>query len=83
MAPKTEDFVKEVAISDMFEMKSSKLAQQKGGAGDKTFAGQMVTDHTKTTHRTEGLGLGRQGQGGSAGRAWTVRTRASSTSSRA
>ena len=32
IAPKTEDFVKEVAISDMFEIESSKLAQTKGNA---------------------------------------------------
>ena len=46
--PSTEDFVKEVAISDMFEIEASKLAQQKGNAAEKTFALQMVTDHTKT-----------------------------------
>jgi putative membrane protein len=55
IAPKTEDFVKEVAISDMFEIESSKLAQQKGEAGEKTFAGQMVTDHTKTSTELKGL----------------------------
>jgi putative membrane protein len=55
VAPKTEDFVKEVAISDMFEIESSKLAQQKGNATTKTFAGQMVTDHTKTTTELKGL----------------------------
>jgi putative membrane protein len=49
IAPKTEDFVKEVAISDMFEIESSKLAQSKGNAANKTFAAQMVTDHSKTT----------------------------------
>src|SRR5882757_6982841 len=30
ITPKTEDFVKEVALSDMFEIESSKLAAQKG-----------------------------------------------------
>jgi predicted outer membrane protein len=45
--PSTADFVKEVAISDMFEIEASKLAQQKGNAAEKTFASQMVTDHTK------------------------------------
>ena len=49
VAPKTADFVKEVAISDMFEIESSKLAQQKGSAAEKTFAAQMITDHTKTS----------------------------------
>ena len=55
IAPKTDDFVKEVAISDMFEIESSKLAQQKGNAATKSFAGQMVTDHTKTTSELKGL----------------------------
>jgi putative membrane protein len=56
VAPKTEDFVKEVAVSDMFEIESSKLAQQKASAAPvKTFAGQMVTDHTKTSTELKGL----------------------------
>lgn len=49
VAPATADFVKEVAISDMFEIESSKLAAQKGDAKEKTFAQQMVADHTKTS----------------------------------
>jgi putative membrane protein len=49
IAPTTADFVKEVAISDMFEIDSSKLAQDKGHAPEKTFASQMVADHTKTS----------------------------------
>jgi putative membrane protein len=49
IAPTTADFVKEVAISDMFEIDSSKLAQDKGNAPEKIFASQMVTDHTKTS----------------------------------
>jgi putative membrane protein len=55
IAPKTEDFVKEVAISDMFEIESSKLAQTKGNADTKAFAGQMVTDHGKTSTELKGL----------------------------
>jgi putative membrane protein len=49
VAPATADFVKEVAISDMFEIESSKLAEQKGNAQEKSFAQQMVSDHTKTS----------------------------------
>jgi putative membrane protein len=49
IAPTTADFVKEVATSDMFEIAASKLAQDKGDAPEKTFAGQMITDHTKTS----------------------------------
>jgi putative membrane protein len=55
VSPSTADFVKQVAISDMFEIESSKLAQQKGNAEEKTFAGQMVTDHTKTSTELKGL----------------------------
>jgi putative membrane protein len=49
IAPTTADFVNEVAISDMFEIQSSTLAQEKGNAPEKSFASQMVTDHTKTS----------------------------------
>jgi putative membrane protein len=49
ISPTTPDFVKEVAISDMFEIQSSTLAQDKGNAAQKSFAGQMITDHTKTS----------------------------------
>src|SRR5580704_19216396 len=55
IAPSTADFVKEVAISDMFEIDSSKLAQDKGNAPEKTFASQMVTDHTKTSTELKSL----------------------------
>lgn len=55
VAPTTADFVKEVAVSDMFEIESSKLAEQKGNAQEKTFAQQMVTDHTKTSGELKGL----------------------------
>jgi putative membrane protein len=55
VAPATADFVKEVAISDMFEIESSKLAAQKGNAQEKSFAQQMVTDHTKTSGELKSL----------------------------
>jgi putative membrane protein len=55
VAPTTADFVKEVAISDMFEIESNKLAEQKGNAQEKSFAQQMVTDHTKTSTDLKGL----------------------------
>jgi putative membrane protein len=48
IAPKTEDFVREVAISDMFEIEAAKIAQEKENADEKKFAQQMITDHTKT-----------------------------------
>src|SRR6202166_1289963 len=55
IAPTTADFVKEVAVSDMFEIDSSKLAQDKGNASEKKFAAQMITDHTKTSTELKGL----------------------------
>jgi len=55
ISPSTSDFVKDVAISDMFEIESSKLAQQKGNAAEKSFASQMVTDHTKTSTELKAL----------------------------
>jgi putative membrane protein len=55
IAPTTADFVKEVAISDMFEIAASKIAQDKGNAPEKTFAAQMITDHTKTSTELKGL----------------------------
>jgi putative membrane protein len=55
ISPTTADFVKEVAISDMFEIEASKLAQDKGNAPEKTFASQMVSDHTKTSTELKGL----------------------------
>jgi putative membrane protein len=55
IAPTTADFVKEVAISDMFEIQASKLAQDKGNAPEKSFAAQMVADHTKTSTELKGL----------------------------
>ncbi|CAN7762656.1 DUF4142 domain-containing protein [Ensifer sp. NM-2] len=47
--PKTEDFVKEAATSDMYEIESSKLAVERGDQAIKSFAEQMVADHTKTS----------------------------------
>ena len=49
IAPKTEDFIKEAAMSDMLEIDAAKIAEQKGNATEKTFAAQMITDHTKTS----------------------------------
>lgn len=55
VAPTTADFVKEVAISDMFEVESSKLAQQKGNVQEKSFAQQMVIDHTKSSNELKDM----------------------------
>lgn len=55
IAPKTQDFVQEAAISDMLEIETAKVAQQKGNADEKAFAAHMVTDHTKTSSELKQL----------------------------
>ena len=42
IAPKTEDFIKEAATSDMLEIAAAKVAEQKGDAEEKKFAAIMV-----------------------------------------
>ena len=49
ISPTTADFVKEAATSDMLEIQAAKIAEDKGNAEEKKFAGQMVSDHTKTS----------------------------------
>lgn len=55
IAPKTEDFIKEVAMSDMLEIEAAKIAQQKGNADEKKFADMMITDHTKTSDELKSM----------------------------
>ena len=49
ISPATEDFVKQAAISDMFEIQSSQLSQERRNAAEKSFAATMIKDHEKTT----------------------------------
>src|SRR5271167_835235 len=49
IAPTTNDFVQEAAVGDMFEIQSSKLASSKLSGEEKSFADQMIADHTKTS----------------------------------
>jgi putative membrane protein len=49
ISPTTADFVKEVAMSDMTEIASAKLGQERGNAQEKAFSAQMIPDHTKTS----------------------------------
>jgi putative membrane protein len=49
ITPATADFVKEAATSDMFEIQSSQLAQERGNASEKPFAATMIKDHQKTS----------------------------------
>jgi putative membrane protein len=56
VAPKTEDFVTEAGSSDMFEIESSKLAVERSqDPATKTFAQQMIADHTKTSEELKAL----------------------------
>ena len=55
VSPSTPDFVKQVAISDMFEIESNKLGEQKGNTAERSFASQMVKDHTKTSNELKQL----------------------------
>ena len=59
ISPTTPDFVKEAAMSDMTEIAASKIGQERGNAQEKAFAGQMITDHTKTSTELKGLVSGR------------------------
>jgi putative membrane protein len=54
-APSTADFVKTVAISDMFEVQSSKLALEKKAKPDAQFAKRMIHDHGQTTEQLKHL----------------------------
>jgi putative membrane protein len=55
ISPTTADFVKEAAMSDMLEVEAGKLAQQRGQGDVKTFADDMVKDHTKTSNELKGM----------------------------
>jgi putative membrane protein len=55
ISPTTADFVKEAATSDMLEIAAAKIAEDKGSAPEKKFAGQMITDHSKTTSDLKAL----------------------------
>jgi putative membrane protein len=58
IAPRTDDFVKEAAMSDMLEIEAAKLAQQRGNADEKKFADMMVADHTKTSSELKTMVIG-------------------------
>jgi putative membrane protein len=55
ISPATEDFVKQAAVSDMFEIQSSKLAQERGSAAEKSFAATVIKDHEKTTSELKSM----------------------------
>ena len=49
ISPTTEDFVKEAVTSDIFEIASGQIAQERGNATEKAFAATMIRDHQKTS----------------------------------
>jgi putative membrane protein len=55
ISPTTADFVKEAAMSDMTEIAAAKLGRERGNAKEKTFAMQMITDHTKTSEELKSM----------------------------
>jgi putative membrane protein len=55
VSPTTADFVKEAAMSDMFEIASNKIAEDKGNPAEKVFAADMVADHSKTSKELKDL----------------------------
>lgn len=55
VAPSTQDFVTEAAISDMFEIETSKLAQEKKDSHADAFAQKMITDHASTTEAIKAM----------------------------
>jgi len=62
ISPTTADFVKQIAVSDMFEIESGKLAVERGDDPTKTFAQQMIKDHTKTTNELKSTAAETSGQ---------------------
>ena len=54
IAPKTEDFIKQAAMSDITEIEAAQIARLKGNAEEKKFAEMMLADHTKTSKRAQG-----------------------------
>ncbi|GAA4501618.1 hypothetical protein GCM10023158_28350 [Gluconacetobacter tumulicola] len=62
VSPSTDDFVRTVALSDMFEIQSAKLAQERSmDASVKAFADRMLKDHQATTAQLKEAIAGRAG----------------------
>lgn len=49
ISPATQQFVNKVAISDLFEIATARLALARGTDAQKAFANQMIQDHGKTS----------------------------------
>jgi putative membrane protein len=55
ISPTTADFVKEAAMSDMTEIAAAQIGQERGNAQEKSFATQMIADHTKTSEQLKSM----------------------------
>jgi len=55
VSPSTQDFVTKAAIGDLFEIESSKLAQERAQPTGKTFADRMIKDHSETSAELKAL----------------------------
>ncbi|MBI3699024.1 MAG: DUF4142 domain-containing protein [Afipia sp.] len=58
VSPSTQDFVTEVATSDMTEIAAGKIAQERGNVAEKKFGAQMVADHTRTSEEVKAMVAG-------------------------
>jgi putative membrane protein len=55
-APKTADFVKKAAMSDLYEVEAGKIASEKGQSeAVKAFGRNMVEAHSKTSEELKGI----------------------------
>jgi putative membrane protein len=56
-APVTDSsFVRQAAVSDIYEIQASQLAQTKATSADvKSFASRMIADHTKTSDQLKSI----------------------------
>lgn len=61
ISPSSADFAKQAALSDMFEISASKLAQSKGSEPVQKFATMMVEEHSKTSSELKRLVGGAKG----------------------
>lgn len=56
MTPKTQKFVTDAAMTNMFEIQAAQLAEQKAqNAQDKSFAQKMIEDHQKASDQLQAL----------------------------
>jgi len=63
LAKQDMDFINKAAQAGQYEVQSGRLAQSKASAAEtKSFAGQMVTDHTKANDELKALVQGKGAQ---------------------